>query len=271
MRAPPDLAAARPRYREYAPSPDLAQQVRCFWRITADEAPFTPNRICPDGCADIILPGDGTVRAIGTMRTAAVVALSGRVDRLGVRFQPGEALAFFDVPLAELTDTTAGVEELGWHAARNLGDQLAGTQSITGKIALIEKALRARRAGLYRRAAPRWLRAAVRLLEGGCSGPGLQRVRDEVGASERTHERRFREMVGLSPKTFQRVARFRRALERMQRRSRASYAAVAADAGYADQAHLIREFKSLAGITPAAYAREWDAVGFVQYRSPTHA
>ncbi|MGH7518361.1 MAG: helix-turn-helix domain-containing protein [Gemmatimonadales bacterium] len=174
MRALPDLAATRPRYREYAPSPDLAQQVRCFWRIT-------------------------------------------------------------------------------------------------GKLALIETALRARRAGLYRRAAPRWLRAAVRLLEGGDSGPGLQRVRDEVGASERTHERQFREMVGISPKTFHRVARFRRALERMQRRSRAPYAAVAADAGYADQAHLIREFKSLAGITPAAYAREWDAVGFVQYRPPTHA
>jgi AraC-like DNA-binding protein len=267
MRAPPDLSADRPRYHEYEPSPDLAQQVRCFWRITADEAPLTPNRICPDGCADIVLTGDGTVRAIGTMRTAAVVALSGRVDVLGVRFQPGAALAFFDVPLAELTDATAGVEELGWHAARNVGDQLSGIPAITGKIALIETMLRARQAGLDRRAAPRWLRAALQLLEG--SDAGLQRVRDEVGASERTHERQFREMVGLSPKTFQRVARFRRALERMQRRSRAPYAAVAAEAGYADQAHLIREFKALAGITPAAYAREWDAVGFVQYRSPT--
>jgi AraC-like DNA-binding protein len=271
MRAPADLVAARPRYHEYPASPDLAQQIRCFWRITADAAPLTPNRICPDGCADIILTGDGIVRAIGTMRTAAVVALSGRVDVLGVRFQPGEALAFFDVPLAELTDTTAGVDELGWHAARNLGDQVADTPTITGKIALIETTLRARRAGLDRRAAPRWLRAAVQLLEGEDSGPGLQRVRDEVGASERTHERQFRERVGLSPKMFQRVARFRRALKRMQRRSGAPYAAVAADTGYADQAHLVREFKSLAGITPAAYAREWDAVGFVQYRSPVRA
>ena len=82
MRASPE-SGTRPRYREYAPPADLAPYVRCLWRITADDAPLTPNRICPDGCADIVLI-EGTVRAVGTMRTAAVMPLAGRVDLMGV-------------------------------------------------------------------------------------------------------------------------------------------------------------------------------------------
>lgn len=265
MLAPPDPGAIGPTYREYAPPPDLAPYVRCLWRIAAANARPTPNRICPDGCADIVLGGDGSIRAIGTMRTAAVVPLVGRVDLMGVRFEPGEALAFFDVPLSELTDTAVSLDTLGWAAARHLGDQLVAMPSAADRRAVIEAALRARLAGARHRATSGLLRTAVRLLERG--GRGLGAVRNELGVGERMLERRFLERVGLSPKAFERIARFRRAVERIQRRPRTPYAAVALDTGYADQAHLIREFKSLAGVTPAAYTREWEAVGFVQYGS----
>ncbi len=270
MRAAADPEGTRPRYREYAPAPDLAGRVHCFWRIRADKAPLTPNRICPDGCADLVV-SDGVVHAVGSMRTAVILPLTGRVDLFGVRFRPGEALPFFDVPLAELTDAAVGVEQLGWAAGRDLGEQLAGAVTTPHRIALIEAALRTRQARTGRRTPPPALRAAVRLLEAGNGGPGLRRVREAVGTGERTLERQFQEMVGLSPKGFERVARFRRVLARMQGRPRVPYAAMAIEAGYADQAHFIREFKSLSGLTPAAYAREWDAVGFVQYGPPTSA
>ncbi len=268
MRAPSDPGSDQPRYEEYAPPLDLARQVRCFWRISAANAPPTPNRICPDGCADVLLTSDGRVRAVGTMRSAAVVPLAGRVDSLGVRFEPGEALAFFDVPLIELTDTTTTAEALGWHAAWELRERLADAPTTADRIALLGPALRVRREQATRRATSERVRAAVRLLER--SNMDVRRVCEAVGASERALERRFREMVGLSPKGFARVTRFRRALEQIQRRPRPRYAAIALEAGYADQAHFIREFRSLAGVTPAGYAHEWDAVGFVQYGSRIH-
>ena len=90
-------------------------------------------------------------------------------------------------------------------------------------------------------------------------------MRRATGASERTLERLFAERVGLSPKAFGRVARFRRAIERLQHPPGGPYARIALQVGYADQAHFIREFKAFAGVTPAAFAREWAAVGFVQY------
>ena len=63
------------------------------------------------------------------------------------------------------------------------------------------------------------------------------------------------------------MLRFRQAVGALDRTAGgpASWAALAARAGYADQAHFIREFRALAGLTPAAYLRERRAVGFVQY------
>ncbi|HEX2450758.1 MAG TPA: helix-turn-helix domain-containing protein [Gemmatimonadales bacterium] len=263
----PDPGRDRPRYREYAPAPDLAHLVRCFWHITANNAPPTLNRICPDGCADIVVTGDGEARAIGTMRSPMLMTVAGRVDIFGVRFQPGEALAFFDLPLDTLTDGIAGMDDLGWRSGSTLGDQVASAGPSALRVAIMERLLRARRAACRRGDTPAALRAAIRLLERR-DGVGLQQVRNATGASQRTLERQFREMVGLSPKAFGRVARFRRALRDVHRHPRLPYAALAAEAGYADQAHFIREFRSFAGITPAAYVREWCAVGFVQYGDP---
>jgi methylphosphotriester-DNA--protein-cysteine methyltransferase len=73
--------------------------------------------------------------------------------------------------------------------------------------------------------------------------------------------RRCQAVVGYGPKTLQRVLRFRRFVSRIDAgppagRAAHDLAALAADAGYADQAHLTRECRALAGLTPAALARQ---------------
>jgi AraC-like DNA-binding protein len=80
-----------------------------------------------------------------------------------------------------------------------------------------------------------------------------------VGLSERQLERVFDERVGYGPKTFGRILRMNRAVESIARtavgRGRmGSWASFAREWGYADQAHLIREFRALTGVTPCAYA-----------------
>jgi transcriptional regulator GlxA family with amidase domain len=74
-------------------------------------------------------------------------------------------------------------------------------------------------------------------------------VADRVHVSERQLQRRFAERVGYGPKTFQRIARFQRALGRLGREG-GGLARTAASAGYADQAHLARETRRLAGLSP---------------------
>jgi AraC-like DNA-binding protein len=66
----------------------------------------------------------------------------------------------------------------------------------------------------------------------------------------------FRDTVGVSPKAFARLARFRRALRAARDNAPASWASIAASAGYYDQAHLIAEFRAIAGVTPRALLGE---------------
>ena len=83
-------------------------------------------------------------------------------------------------------------------------------------------------------------------------------------SGERRLNRAFDRCVGLSPKGFARVMRFREVYQQVQRGAALPWTRMAGDAGYADQPHLIREFQALAGLTPAQYAAE-RGVRFVQY------
>jgi AraC-like DNA-binding protein len=91
------------------------------------------------------------------------------------------------------------------------------------------------------------VRAATALLAGGPAG--VAEVAERVYVSERELQRRFADRVGYGPKTFQRIARFQRAVAQLSRGG-AGLAATAASAGYADQAHLTRESRRLAGLSP---------------------
>jgi AraC-like DNA-binding protein len=84
-----------------------------------------------------------------------------------------------------------------------------------------------------------------------------------TGANARRIERSFARAVGLSPKTFARVARFRAMVAAAEARQ-GSWADLAAAFGYADQPHMAREFRAFAGVSPGEYLAAAPAVGFVQ-------
>jgi AraC-like DNA-binding protein len=109
------------------------------------------------------------------------------------------------------------------------------------------------------------------LLAGGVPDPAVARaarllrdpaaraedVADEVGLSLRQLRRRCHAVVGYGPKTLQRVLRFRGFVSRVDAHPEVlDLAAIAAEAGYADQAHLTRECGRLSGLTPAELARQ---------------
>ena len=84
----------------------------------------------------------------------------------------------------------------------------------------------------------------------------MNEVADDLGVSERHLRRVFRDAVGVSPKAFARLTRFRHAVRAARERTPASWASIAAAAGYYDQAHLIAEFRAIAGVTPRALLGE---------------
>src|SRR5205807_886319 len=93
--------------------------------------------------------------------------------------------------------------------------------------------------------------AAARL-----TSAAVNAVAGELGVSERHLRRVFRDAVGVSPKVFAKLARFHRALGVAREGLHARWAGIAAAAGYYDQAHLIADFRAIAGVTPRALLGE---------------
>ena len=245
--------------------------MECYWALTAAAAPPWKSRILPDGANDIILDLSAEPRpfVVGVMRRADVVPLAGHVDLLGIRFRPGGALPFLCVPLHELADQRVGLDVLWGSSAGALADAVAAAPP-GERVTVLERLLLARR--LPTVPDPDLIHRAVALMRQTRGGIGVRAAAQALGVGERRLERAFDIGIGLSPKRFARVLRFLGAVREIGRRALRPGAAVALDAGYADQPHFIREFKRLAGVTPAQFAAERKGrVGIVQDEEPLPA
>ncbi|HUB07167.1 MAG TPA: helix-turn-helix domain-containing protein [Myxococcales bacterium] len=170
------------------------------------------------------------------------------------RLRLGEHEAVLGAPASALAGRVVPLEDLwGDAAARRLFDRLGDARTTAGAAAALENALAARLAIArgHRACPPLVLEAAGRLAHAPVS-----RVAAGLRVSERHLRRVFREALGLGPKTFARLARFRRALDAAREDDGAGWASIAAAAGYYDQAHLIAEFRAISGATPQGLLAE---------------
>lgn len=250
-------------YREHAPPPDLADRVECVWTLrSAGRLPAAVlNRVLPDGCADVIFDPGEPARVVGAMLRPAAVWMAGTVDLLGVRFRPGGAAAFLPLSLAEITDAVVPLADVWGGPAGELEGRVrdaAGTQ----RVGVVVDALRRRAAG--RTPHPAVARASA-LIARSHGSVAVEALAAETGIGRRQLERLFTEQVGLTPKAAARVARFRRLCGLLRARPEAGWSRLALECGYHDQAHMIREFRGFAGLTPEAFRREHARVASVQY------
>ncbi|HEX8272340.1 MAG TPA: AraC family transcriptional regulator [Longimicrobiaceae bacterium] len=263
-------------YREHAPPPELAGRVECVWTLRSrGRLPAAVlNRVLPDGCADVIfapgeppLPGTGPHHrlrgyAVGAMLRPSSVWIAGEVDLLGVRFRPGGAAAFLAVPLGEITDAVVPLADAWGRDAAELEARVLEAPAAE-RVRLVEAALR-RRLGAGRTPHPAVERASA-LIARSHGSIAVEALAAQAGTGRRQLERLFAEQVGLTPKAAARVARFRRLCGLLRARPEAGWSRLALECGYHDQAHMIREFRGFAGVTPGAYRREHARVASVQY------
>lgn len=247
-------------YREQAPPPSLSPYVTCFWAITGGVG---AHRVLPDGAMDVVVEPGAGARVVGPMTCAIVTDSVGPAWIVGVRFQPGAAPGLVEVAARELRDAAAPAADVWGAPGRALDARLADARGPEETIAVLQAHLTAR---LSRARAPdERVRRAVHALRAFHGELPIPAVAARVGVGERQLERLFDEHVGYGPKAFARVARLQRVVGRLVGPGgphgppappgrRSSWASLATECGYADQAHLIREFRSLVGLTPAAYA-----------------
>ena len=81
----------------------------------------------------------------------------------------------------------------------------------------------------------------------------IEAISTRLGWSRKHLSQRFQDEIGLSPKSLARMMRFNRALDLANLIEQPNWAGLAAECGYADQAHLTREFGEFAGATPTGW------------------
>ncbi len=166
-----------------------------------------------------------------------------------VDLSPLGGYQLFGVPMCELTDTVVGLEVLGRPGWRQLGDRLAETPGWDQRFQLLERTLgRWLAAGPAADPAVHW--AWQRLARSHGAVP-VGQLSAEIGWSRRHFASQFARQIGLAPKAAAQVLRFSHALELLTEPGAGTISAVAAEAGYADHSHLVREFRRLAEATPS--------------------
>lgn len=184
---------------------------------------------------------------------ASLVDCTGRAHCLQINFTPIGARRFFGVPMHGLARRVVALDGILGRDAERLADRLFQAASWSDRFEIAEAAIAAR----IGNSAPEdagilW---AWRRIERDGGGTSIATLARELDCSRKHLVARFRDQIGLPPKSVAGIVRFNRALALIGAAGKPDLARIAAEAGYFDQPHFNRDFASLAGITPGEFLR----------------
>ncbi|RYG00380.1 MAG: AraC family transcriptional regulator [Chitinophagaceae bacterium] len=254
-------------YREFSPSFLLQPYVDCYWIQTFSgfAGEVSPNQRClPLGMMEIIIHLDSNRCEIyenGTWKKLPYVFIAGMyretvvwrspsdARKFGIRLKPETFPLLFKSPASLVFSEYTATENLIGNVANPLAEQMSEAQSTASMLAVVETFLlgqlkKGKQENNYIIDAARLIRAS----KGQCS---IDEISRQVHVSIRQLQRSFQEKIGTSPKTYQRIIRFRTACEQLDRVDHlGGWAGLSYELGYSDQSHFLREFREFAGSVP---------------------
>jgi len=254
------------KYWEQSPVAPLAQHVECFWFVTnGNDTParLDAERILPDGCLEWIfhladpfqrssLSGEWETQprsfVVGQLTRFLLLQPTGRIEIMGVRFKPGGAYRFLPLPLDDLTDDNIATRDVWGRSGMYVEEAVFETSDNTKRQRLVEAFL----LDQLTQTTPRYrLEAAVQQVLRSRGQTRVQKLAQDLDVSSRQLEREFRFGVGFSPKALARIIRFQNLMRLVGENRLREWAHVALESGYADQPHMVREFREFAGQSPS--------------------
>jgi len=177
----------------------------------------------------------------------------GQVELMGVRFYEGGAYPFLGVPLNELRNELTLLDALDRPGLLRLHARLQEAASLPARINLLEAWLLGRLAlGKERNVLIPASLTMLRQREGHLPIPELARA---LALSQRQLERLYQSQVGVSPKQYAQLLRVETARLALKHMTEQTTTTLAAELGFYDQSHFIREFRAVIGMTPYAYLK----------------
>ena len=238
-------------YQEYRPKEQLTSFIETYWACEGFVAGQELFRILPDGCVDIIFIFDKTkgtfyANITGTMTTFLEISYPQSVQMFGIRFKPAGITAFTRVPVDEFTNRNVELELVDTLFDKSFYEKIPEKQSIEEIIMLADNFL----INLIPYHSNKQIIHAVDLIYFAKGQLPLADLASDVCLCQRHFERNFKSTVGISPKLFAKIFRFKHALRCLKNYPHKDLLTIAIECGYYDHSHLIKDFKTLSGNTP---------------------
>ncbi|MFD1932146.1 MULTISPECIES: DUF6597 domain-containing transcriptional factor [Nonomuraea] len=241
-----ELAGAWARFQHHAfpsPSPDLAPFVDRYWVVSWEyDEPYRQLVVPYPNVHLTFRDGGATVQGVHSGHQVKVLAGTGGV--FGVAFRPGGFRPFLGASASTITNRSIEASQV-----------FPGALPDPVEVATVEDFLRSRLPERDARA-----ERAADVVATVIAHPEITRVDDlarHAGTSVRELQRLFAEYVGVGPKWVIRRYRLHEVTERLARGVPIDWPGLAAELGYADQAHFVRDFKEMFGESPTWYAQRY--------------
>jgi len=252
-------------FRQVSPSISLQPYIQCYWQIQSELALATPSTelMHPDGGMGIILNfGDPLIydgeeiNTIGFMdgihTKTRQLSMTGHIDAIGIRFNPGGASHFLSIPLFEIQNSNIDLNDLAQSQLLELCHEEKERNPEGDILNFIDNFLLGiRNTPLRSDVLIQTVIDRIKINQGNAL---IAETIQDIGKSHRQIERLFKRCVGMTPKKYARIIRVENARKQLKNKS-CSYTEVGEFAGFYDQAHFIKEFKSIIGLSPTDYLK----------------
>jgi len=254
----------------YTPHPLLQPYIRLFHVFESKKGPDDEGflRVTPEGSFEFNLSLNGPLtrkEADGTTRVQPDHYVLDRFSRhyfmhssndvciVGATFHPWGLRDFARVPSSEINGLVT-LEELFGNKVHELQERILNSRNSDNAVKIIESYFLRQLPGI---AEPdRIVSDAASRIFRSHGSIGMNNLVSRYDISHRRLEQRFCDVIGVSPKFYARLVRFKHALRRISSASDLNLTDISIDCGYYDQSHFIRDFKSFTGTSPKRYLRE---------------
>lgn len=255
----------------YIPGFPLNQFIDYFFYYEGYNPSHSVDRFLPDGNVELIIDLHDTPKFIydnetfkeiqachhvwaSGVRTEPISIDSGRASAMiVVYFRKGLAHPFFPVPMNEISDCVVDADLLWGNWFGTLRERLLERREITTRFEILEGFLLERfRAKLIKSPCVEYAVSQIVLRPDQIA---FKKMNQRIGYSQKHFISLFKSQVGVTPKSYLKIARFQKAINEIEQRRSVSWTAISQDCGFYDQAHFINDFRLFSGFTPAEYVR----------------
>jgi AraC-like DNA-binding protein len=257
-------------YRQIQPHQALCEYVQCYWIIDNSGNVGKPvdEFMHPGGSTGIVfnlhdaVSMDGNIITDkffvdGTNKVSRRLSAQGLVQAIGIQFSVTGTYALHGLPMNELLQDSLVYAPGNFKKLDTLHEQLINTTHVRERIAYLEQWLLNALDGAVETPVP--VKEALPLIDASRGQLAIAELADELFISERQLERLFKTHIGISPKQYARLKRVARTRALLKQIDEMTLLEATQNAGYYDQSHFIREFKSIVGMTPGAYRQRIEA------------